>query len=128
MWLLELSQSSWSRDTISVSDKHKLSGNKGGWEERNRMMKLCICSSAHSLVKPGSVLELPVMRGPRQKGVSGCDSSLVTAPRARETGLVCWAGICTFISQFLLDGSFQQGEGLNAFCPSDYPIPKLFIK
>lgn len=88
MWLLELSQSSWSRDTVSVSDKRKLTGNQGRWEERNRIMKLWICSSTHSLAKPQSVLELPVTRGPRQKGVvSGCDSSLVTVPSGRE--MVC---------------------------------------
>lgn len=38
---------------------------------------------------------------------------------------VCWAGICTFVSQLLLVGSFQQGGGLSTICPSDYPIPSL---
>lgn len=87
MWLLELSQSSWSRDTISVSDKHKLTGNKRRWEERNRIMKLWTYSPALSLVKPGSDPRLPVTRGPRQLELSGCDSSsLAAVPSGREVG------------------------------------------
>lgn len=90
-------------------------------------MKLRICSSAHSLeawIKP----ELPVTRGPRHKGVSGCHSSLVTAPSRSEMGRV-GTGLLSVPSCHSCWMAPYSKEGcLNTSCPPACPVPKFFIK